>query len=418
MTSIKLSTLGSALAVAYLAVAGSATGQRPPSTRGPIIDVHLHGGPAPQSPFYNTDKEFLRFSMAEFDRHNVVLALTSTAGAPRYAAAWRAADPERLVVGPHLTWRSPWPDTAWVRREYAAGRMGIMGELGYLYLGLAPTDAKVQSLFALAHEFDVPVAVHTGRRARETLPAGCCPDFNDDYGDPALLRPILERYPGLRLYLLHVGGRNAAYFDHAIALMRDHPNVYADMSVVATRVPEVFHGNLRRLIQEGLLDRIMFGSDGADFIGANVEAFDAVPFLTREQKRAIFYGNAARFLRLEKDQIARHHRGRPPGGLAADSLHYVVLNHGRRAGDLIPLRALRGVLPRTGADLRNGVQSPRNHRAYWIPRAEQDRHSIAASRLGRASACRGRASDLAVNGVPYGPGSGGGPPYHVPSSLR
>lgn len=139
---MRLAASASGVALALL-LAPTLLAQRPAVSPGPIIDVHMHGGPAPESPFYNTDEEFLRFSRAEFDRHNVALALTSLAGAPRYAAVWRAADPERLLVGPHLTFRSPWPDTAWVRREYAAGRMGIMGELGYVYLGLAPTDAKV-----------------------------------------------------------------------------------------------------------------------------------------------------------------------------------------------------------------------------------------------------------------------------------
>jgi predicted TIM-barrel fold metal-dependent hydrolase len=31
------------------------------------------------------------------------------------------------------------------------------------------------------------------------------------------------------------------------------------------------------------------------------------PFLTAAQKRDIFYNNAARFLRLSKEEIARHH---------------------------------------------------------------------------------------------------------------
>ena len=31
------------------------------------------------------------------------------------------------------------------------------------------------------------------------------------------------------------------------------------------------------------------------------------PFLTKQQKRDIFYDNAARFLRLSNEDIARHH---------------------------------------------------------------------------------------------------------------
>ena len=308
-----MKTLNRALACVLCAAlhALPAGAQQRALTRGPVIDVHLHGGATASGLPYKTDSEFLQFALAELRRHNVVLALTSVRSGPQYIALWRAADPERVVVGPQLTWRDDaWPDTAWLRREFVARRIGFVGELGYVYLGLPPTDPRVQALFALAHEFDVPVAAHIGMRPRESLPSGCCPNFDDRFGDPALLRPILQRFPGLRLYLMHVGGRNTDYFEHAIELMREFPNVYGDMSVVAARAPrEVFHSNLRRLIEEGLLDRIMFGSDGAAYIGANIDAFEAVPFLTEQQKRAIFYDNAARFLRLDPQQIERHHRG-------------------------------------------------------------------------------------------------------------
>jgi hypothetical protein len=45
----------------------------------------------------------------------------------------------------------------------------------------------------------------------------------------------------------------------------------------------------------------MFGSDQMlwpEMIGKAIEAIEAADFLTAEQKRDIFYNNAARFLRL------------------------------------------------------------------------------------------------------------------------
>jgi hypothetical protein len=292
------------------------TGVQPGSPpREPIIDVHMHGGPSinpdrfPPRAGESADEAFLRAALAEFDKYNVVLALTGITGPERYAATWRNAAPGRIVVGPQLSWRGSWPDTDWLKQEYATGRMGLLGEVGYVYVGLPPTHPRLAPYFALAEKYDVPVGVHTGRRPRSSLPDGCCPDFNDDYGDPALLKEILARHPRLRLFLMHVGGRepNRPYLDSAIALMKANPNVYADMSVVAIRAGTGFHDNLRRMITEGVLSRIMFGSDGAPFISSHVEAFESVPFLTNEQKRDIFYNNAARFLRLSSDEIARHY---------------------------------------------------------------------------------------------------------------
>jgi hypothetical protein len=42
-------------------------------------------------------------------------------------------------------------------------------------------------------------------------------------------------------------------------------------------------------------------------IGEAIEAIEQAPFLTEEQKRDILYHNAARFLRLSKEDVARHH---------------------------------------------------------------------------------------------------------------
>ena len=42
-------------------------------------------------------------------------------------------------------------------------------------------------------------------------------------------------------------------------------------------------------------------------IDVAIEALESGPFLSAEQKRDIFYNNAARFLRLSEEQIAKHH---------------------------------------------------------------------------------------------------------------
>jgi uncharacterized protein len=54
----------------------------------------------------------------------------------------------------------------------------------------------------------------------------------------------------------------------------------------------------------------MFGSDQMVWPGLiepSIEIIEETPFLSEEQKRDIFYNNAARFLRLSEEEIARHH---------------------------------------------------------------------------------------------------------------
>lgn len=68
--------------------------------------------------------------------------------------------------------------------------------------------------------------------------------------------------------------------------------------------------HFRRLMRAGLGKRIMFGSDQMvwpETISMALEAIQSADFLSAEQKADIFYNNAARFLRLSEEEIARHY---------------------------------------------------------------------------------------------------------------
>ena len=41
-------------------------------------------------------------------------------------------------------------------------------------------------------------------------------------------------------------------------------------------------------------------------IGFGIDRINRAPFLTEKQKRAVLYDNAARFLRLSDEEVARH----------------------------------------------------------------------------------------------------------------
>jgi predicted TIM-barrel fold metal-dependent hydrolase len=54
----------------------------------------------------------------------------------------------------------------------------------------------------------------------------------------------------------------------------------------------------------------MWGSDQMVWpraIDVAIETIQTAPFLREDQKRDILYNNAARFLRLSPEQIAKHH---------------------------------------------------------------------------------------------------------------
>ena len=66
--------------------------------------------------------------------------------------------------------------------------------------------------------------------------------------------------------------------------------------------------HLQRLVNAGFEKRIMFGSDNMIWPGAieaGIQTINQAKFLTDNQKRDILFNNAARFLRLTKDEIKR-----------------------------------------------------------------------------------------------------------------
>ena len=73
--------------------------------------------------------------------------------------------------------------------------------------------------------------------------------------------------------------------------------MYADISVIANPaiVPmEGFAPYMKALIDAGLEDRLMFGSDGGD-IAKMIDQVNNLNFLTKAQKEKIFYKNAKKF---------------------------------------------------------------------------------------------------------------------------
>ncbi len=285
--------------------------------RQPIIDMHMHarvkvqrgldgkilGRPcdpqpcAEQAAVFTTDDGPLRGTLAAMDRHHIVLGFLSDDVENVYK--WVEAAPSRFY--PAVSWVSNFPDIEGLRDAYRASRLKGMGEIGTQYAGIAPNDLRLEPYFALAEELDVPVLIHTlgfGAHLR---------GFRSSLGHPLGLEDVVVRHPKLRIYFENAG---YPFVDETIALMTQYPQVYADVSTITWIIPRpAFHRYLQRLVEAGLGKRLMFGSDQMEWpetIGLAIEAIDSATFLTAEQKRDIFYNNAARFLLIdEKNRVPR-----------------------------------------------------------------------------------------------------------------
>lgn len=313
---MRATLLLSALLIVCVLLPREAFAQRPP-----VIDMHLHAYvevPPGERASWTAEpearelrgaasaEEHLRATLAAMDRYNVVLAVTS--GPEEAVRAWRGAAPGRFIGGAYLGPDGlPEHSVEALRRLVEEGVFGVLGELGLQYSGIAPDDPRMAPYYAAAEELGVPVALHTGL-GPPGGPHTFAPEFRTTLGRPALFEPVLVRHPDLKAYLMHAGW---PYMSETIALMYIYPDLHADIGVLAWALPTpVFHGVLRDLIDAGFGDRLLFGTDQMFWPGAlglAIEAVEAVPFLTEQQKRDILYHNAARFLNLSEGEIAEHH---------------------------------------------------------------------------------------------------------------
>ena len=291
-------------------LASTALAQNNTQPRQPIIDVHMHayakdprwdhkvGNPITGQPMTATNEQsHMRETMAQMKKYNIVKAVVST----HYEAVlrWKTAASDNIIA----SYGFDDPATVnleFLRKEHAAGRLLSIGEVGAQYEGLAPNDPKLDPIYALAEELDIPVGIHIGL-SKPGVSYDDSPKYRAALSNPMLLEEALLRHPKLRLYVMHAGW---PMLDQMVALMWAHPQVYVDVAVINWALPRAeFHAYLRRLVEAGFGQRIMFGSDQMvwpDAIGRAVEGIESAAFLSEQQKRDIFYNNAARFLRLEK----------------------------------------------------------------------------------------------------------------------
>ena len=98
--------------------------------------------------------------------------------------------------------------------------------------------------------------------------------------------------------------------DDTLALLYAHPQVYVGVGVISYVLPRTeFHRYLRRLVEAGFGQRILFGSDQMiwpETIRVAVDSIESADFLSEAQRRDILYNNAARFLRLTDEERASH----------------------------------------------------------------------------------------------------------------
>jgi uncharacterized protein len=165
----------------------------------------------------------------------------------QYVADYIAAHPDALIGFLSV---DPTQDD-W-QREMRAGheQLGLRGmKLMPMYAGFRPDDARLDPLWRYATEHRLPVLLHTGTTFVSQAPLECTL--------PRHLDPVATRFPDVKIIMAHL---SHPYEGECVAVIRKHPNVFADISALHYRPWQLFHSLM--LVQEyGVWDKLLFGTD-------------------------------------------------------------------------------------------------------------------------------------------------------------
>lgn len=252
-----------------------------------------------------TDEALRDQTIEIMERRNIIGVLM---GPPERVEAWRRRAPYRFIpaTGMAIGWTDLTPDE--IRRMHAGGQLDVLAEVTNQYAGVEPNDERFEPYLAVCEELDIPVGIHVGSGPPGAPYLPGLEQYRARLHSPLLLEEPLMRHPRLRLFVMHAGW---PMLDDMLAVLWAHPRVHVDVGVIDYALPRAeFHRYLRRLVEAGFGERVMFGSDHMIWPGTieyAIGSIESADFLTDVQRRAILYDNAARFLRLSEEERAAHH---------------------------------------------------------------------------------------------------------------
>lgn len=164
-----------------------------------------------------------------------------------HVARFAARAPAKLIGFMSLDPNEPgwWDDFERSRTELKL--KGV--KLGPIYAGFDPRDPRLDALYAACVKHDLPVLVHVGTSFVRFGPL--------EWSRPLLIDEVARRHPDLKVVMAHLGH---PWEGETIAVLRKHPNVYADLSALHYR-PWQFYNSMVLAQEYGAQHKLLFGSD-------------------------------------------------------------------------------------------------------------------------------------------------------------
>ncbi|MFC3606944.1 amidohydrolase family protein [Stutzerimonas tarimensis] len=252
------------------------------SYSGPVFDAHVHTEFAAAG-----DLPAFKALKSQF---NIRASVTDSHAPACGAQALKALGVARCAV----IAQPEWCHDSLVQGLASGVYVAIKINLGFM--PVYADDSRLESLYSLAHEFDVPVLLHTGDTGwhRSRL----------KYAHPLSLDEVIVDHPQINFLLVHSGN---PWFTDAAVIAAKNNNVWLDLSsIVEGPLNQVSPATLNRLMIDpirwmldytGKPDRLIFGSgwpsvDYPNYVAACAKAID------QQYHRQVFFDNATRLFKI------------------------------------------------------------------------------------------------------------------------
>jgi predicted TIM-barrel fold metal-dependent hydrolase len=312
---------------------GSPRGVDYDGRRLPVVDMHLHPGewegipedtqryigsrfPFPLNLNAKTTADGILSAegiLAEMDKGGVAQAVLFAVYSPRTVGittnerviADTAKSPDRLfgLASLRLDAFRTDRDAELARLRAALKNPSMIGiKLAHAHQHVRMDDPFYFGIYQLAAELKKPLYLHTGS---SPFPGT---SREPPYTDPTYLEAAIQSHPGAIFILGHLGynftDQKLGGLDACIRLAKAYSNVYVEPSALGSKGSDPTGENLKqsmtKLREAGLVDRIIYGSDGPqspgfvkDYLARTIVAMRASGY-TADEAQAVLSGNFAR----------------------------------------------------------------------------------------------------------------------------
>ena len=176
-------------------------------------------------------------------------------------------------------------------------------KLAHAHQQMRLDDKRFDGIYEIAGRLNKPIYIHTGTSPNPYTRR------EPPYVDPVYLEESIIKYPQTKFILGHSGYDSfliqLTYLESCIQLAKKYGNVYFEPGALGARkASEVLPEYLKIIKNEGLIDRVIYGSDGPQFPGYTashlenfVEAMEINEYSAMEMK-LILQSNFERLFNL------------------------------------------------------------------------------------------------------------------------